>query len=372
MGDAGGGVAPETGRGAAVERVDVLVIGLGPAGASAARTAAAGGCRVLGVERNRRIGEPVQCAEFIPAPLAAYAADGVAVQRITGMHSVLPSGAREATPFPGIMIDRARFDRAIAERARAAGARLREAVRLCALDPQRRTASLAGPGGAFEVGYEVLIAADGPRSTVARLLGLAPLPIVHTRQYTVPLQIPYADTDIWLSDEYPGGYGWLFPKGEVANVGLGAYRDRVDADLKTPLDRLHRRLVDTGTVGTRILARTGGPIPVGGLRPALVAGRVMFVGDAAGLTHPITGAGIAAAVVSGERAGAAAADFAAQGSDALAEFEEDVRDQYEESIGRAVERRAFLDRCWDTPRAREDRTLRRGWIAFEEYFAQTA
>ncbi len=354
-----------------MEQVDVLVVGLGPGGASAAWSAAVGGCRVLGVERNRCIGEPVQCAEFIPAPLGRYAAGvGVEVQRITGMHSVLPSGARVASDFAGIMVDRARFDRAIAARARAAGARLIEETRLCALDTGRRAASLSHHGGLREVHYEVLIAADGPHSTVGRLLALAPLPVVDTRQYTVPLRIPSANTDIWLSQEYPGGYGWLFPKGEVANVGLGAYRELVNADLKAPLDRLHRHLTEARIVGAKILARTGGAIPVGGLRPRLVEGRVVFIGDAAGLTHPITGAGIAAAVVSGERAGMAAAAFTGQGPAALAEFEEDVRDQYEGGIRRAVERRAFLDRCWNTPRARDDRVLRRGWIAFDEYFAQ--
>ena len=353
-----------------MERVDVLVVGLGPGGASAAWSAAAAGCRVLGVERNRRIGEPVQCAEFIPAPLGRYAA-GVEIQRITGMHSVLPSGARVATDFAGIMVNRARFDRAIAARARAAGARLIEETRLRALDTGRQVASLSHHDGLREIHYKVLIAADGPHSTVGRLLALAPLPVVHTRQYTVPLRIPYADTEIWLSEEYPGGYGWLFPKGEVANVGLGAYRELVNADLKTPIERLHRHLMGAGIVGAEVLVRTGGAIPVGGLRPRLVEGRVVFVGDAAGLTHPITGAGIAAAVVSGERAGAAtAACLAGEAPAALAGFEEDVRDQYEGSIRRAVERRAFLDRCWNTPKARDDRALRRGWIAFDEYFAQ--
>lgn len=355
-----------------MERVDVLVVGLGPGGASAAHTAAAAGCAVLGVERNERIGEPVQCAEFIPAPLVAYAGAGVAVQRISGMHSVLPSGARVETDFPGIMVDRARFDQAIAARARAAGARLLEGARLQALDPARHVASLAQDTRLLEVRYEVLIAADGPRSTAARLLGLTPLPVVHTRQYAVPLRTPYTDTDIWLSNEYPGGYGWLFPKGAIANLGLGAYRKLVEADLKTPLDRLHRQLVQTGTVGTQVLSRTGGAIPVGGLRPRLVEGRVVFVGDAAGLTHPITGAGIAAAVVSGERAGEAAAALADEGPCALRDYEEDVREQYEGSISRALERRAFLDRCWNTPLAGDDRTLRRGWIAFDEYFAQTS
>ena len=218
------------------------------------------------------------------------------------------------------------------------------------------------------VRYEVLIAADGPHSPVARHIGLAALETVNTRQYTVPLLRPYHDTDVWLSDEYPGGYAWLFPKGELANIGLGADR-RFEDNLKRPLDNLHAQLVDTGLVGGEICARTGGAIPVGGLRARLVYGRALFVGDAAGLTHPITGAGIAAAVVSGERAGRAAAQFlAGMDAEVLADFEEDVRDQYEHAIERAVARRRQLDSVWHTPAAQTDGTMRRGWIAFDEYF----
>lgn len=351
-------------------RVDVLVAGLGPAGGSAAAHAAERGLAVLGIEKNCRIGEPVQCAEFIPMPLSRYAQpSGVLVQAITGMKSTLPSGTTVATDFAGLMIDRARFDRAIAQRAEEAGARLWLQSRLYDLDVHSRVARVRTPDGDAAIHYEVLVAADGPGSTVAARMGLPALKVVGTRQYTVPLHVPCADTDVWLSDEFPGGYGWLFPKGEVANVGLGADR-RFEEDLKAPLDRLHRHLVHNGIVGAEILARTGGPIPVSGLRARLVEGRVLFVGDAAGLTHPITGAGIAAAVISGERAGQAAAEFlGGEGEQSLAEFEEDLRDQFEETIRRALERRAFLDRHWRTPAAHDDAVMRRGWIAFEEYFA---
>lgn len=351
-------------------RVDVLVAGLGPAGSSAAARAAEKGLAVLGIEKNRCIGEPVQCAEFIPMPLSCYAQpSGVLIQTISGMKSTLPSGMREATDFAGLMIDRARFDQAIARHAEEAGARLWLQSRLYDLDVQRRVARVRTPEGDTAIHYKILVAADGPGSTVAARMGLPALKVVGTRQYTVPLRMPYRDTDIWLSDEFPGGYGWLFPKGGVANVGMGADR-RFEEDLKAPLDRLHGHLVHSGIVGEEILRRTGGPIPVSGLRAHLAEGRVLFVGDAAGLTHPITGAGIAAAVVSGERAGQAAAEFLeGKGEQALVGFEEDLRDQFEETIRRGLERRAFLDRHWRTPSAHDDAIMRRGWIAFEEYFA---
>lgn len=346
--------------------VDVLVIGLGPAGSAAAWAAARAGLSVLAVDRKRRLGEPVQCAEFLPRPLAGHAGGpGVRVQDVEAMRSVLPSGTIRRSRFEGIMVDRAEFDRAIAERAAAAGARLRTETLLAGLND--RTAHLRTGSGADSIEWRVLVAADGPHSAVARLLGLPPLPTVQTRQYTVPLKVACAETDIWLSDDYPGGYGWLFPRGEHANLGLGADR-RFAADLKTPLDRLHAHLIESGRVGADIIARTGGAIPVGGLREALATGPVVFAGDAAGLTHPVTGAGIAPAVQSGEMAGEAAADYLGGRTGALADYASELRDQYGPSLEHALARRAWLGQYWRQRAANDDAVQRRGWIAFKEYY----
>ncbi|MHB8413948.1 MAG: geranylgeranyl reductase family protein [Acidiferrobacteraceae bacterium] len=355
--------------------VDVLVVGLGPAGGSAACAAAIAGLNVLAIDRKRAVGEPVQCAEFVPMPMLRHCqGDGVLRQRIKAMKTFLPSRARIISDFPGLMIDRARFDQSIASAAAAAGARLCLGTRLSTVDPGGSRAILLTDltdSGAppQEVHYRVLIAADGPRSTVARLLGLTPLPCVQTRQYTIPLLRDYGDTDIWLSDEFPGGYAWLFPKGAKANLGVGVDR-RFETDLKTPLERLHRRLVAEGLLGAEILSRTGGDIPVGGMRTPLVLRNILFSGDAAGLAHPITGAGIAAGVISGERAGLAAVEWLChRNPGAFESFEEDVRDQFEETLARAVERRRWLDGQWRTPKASDDAVMKRGWIAFPEYFS---
>lgn len=351
---------------------DLLVVGLGPAGAAAAAAAARAGLDVVAVDRRETVGVPVQCAEFIPLPIGRHARPpGVLVQRIAAMRSVLPSGAVERTDFAGLMIDRARFDQALADAAREAGAELRLRTVLDALDPAAGRATLHDPHGVLAIAFRAVVAADGPHSRSAAALGLPPLETVGTRQYAVPLLRAYADTDIWLAPEYPGGYAWLFPKGDTANLGVGV-DPRFAADLKTPLERLHATLVDAGRVGREILARTGGAIPVGGLRPRLVEYNVAFVGDAAGLTHPITGAGIAAAVDSGERAGAAAAAWCAGDAGAWRDYEHDIRDQYQASLARAVCRRRWLAHFWATPAAREDRLYRRGWIAFHEYFDAAA
>jgi hypothetical protein len=83
-----------------------------------------------------------------------------------------------------------------------------------------------------------------------------------TRQITVPLRKPQDATDIFLSGDYRGGYAWLFPRGDVANLGLGV----IPSDrhrLKSLLLQLHARLVDEDRVGSEVLALTGGAIPVG-------------------------------------------------------------------------------------------------------------
>jgi digeranylgeranylglycerophospholipid reductase len=354
-------------------RVDVLVVGLGPAGAGAAASAAAAGLKVMGVDKRPRLGQPVQCAELIPLPMKRRAmGDGIAVQPIEGMDTVLPSGVVESSPLAGLMIDRSAFDRFMAAEAERAGAVLQAGAVLDCVDFDRQVACIR-PNGASDiarrpVAYDLMVAADGPNSRVGVCMGLPPLPLVHTRQYAVRLPESYTRTDVWLSDAYPGGYAWLFPKGSLANVGVGVDR-RFCPDPKPLLDALLNRLEVQGRVEGPVISRTGGPIPVGGLRSQLVHGAVLFAGDAAGFAHPITGAGIAAAVMSGERAGQAAAEFVGGARRALENFEEDLRDHFESALSRALRVRRYLDGQWGMLQASRDEVLRRGWIAFEEYFA---
>lgn len=265
------------------------------------------------------------------------------------------------------MIRRDRFDQALAREAEEAGAVLWTDTSLREIDAAAHVVRASTASGLREIRYRVLVAADGPLSQAGACLGLPRLPVVSTRQYTVPLLRAHGDTDIWLSPDYPGGYAWLFPKGEVANLGLGM-DPRFEADLKAPLDDLHARLVREGRVGDEILLRTGGPIPVGGLRPRLVVGEALFAGDAAGFTHPITGAGIAPAVASGERAGRAVAGYLGGDAGALAGYEEEMREQYEASLERGLAARRRMEAVWRA-RGAADGDHRRGWVAFDEYYS---
>ena len=96
-----------------VEKCDILIIGAGPAGASAARAAAQAGLGVIVAERRATVGIPVQCAEYIPAPLLGQAklSRDVVVQKIDGMRTVVPGCEVKPPPlrdlsWPGTVLTR--------------------------------------------------------------------------------------------------------------------------------------------------------------------------------------------------------------------------------------------------------------------------
>lgn len=351
-------------------RTDVLVVGLGPAGASAARVAARAGLGVIALDRKQRAGEPVQCAEFVPQLLSptidAVAATGR--QRIDSMQTFVESDVPDwQGNFPGVMVDRAAFDAHLAEAARQAGAACHFDSAVAAVDPDGTVRS--DDGRAFRA--TVLIGADGPRSRVGRAIGQVNRELVAARQVTVPLLKAHGATDIFLSADYPGGYAWLFPRGEVANLGIGVAAAQ-RAVLKPALAQLRAALVAERRIGDSVLSATGGSIPVGGmLKPYARLGKraVLLCGDAAGLTNPVTGAGISAAVLSGIGAGEAAVSLCAGDNEASAEYAEDLEDLFGAAMARAVKRRQAVLAQYAIGNAPSADVLRAGWIAYPEYWA---
>ncbi len=324
----------------AMDEFDVLVIGLGPAGAAAATAAAKAGVSVLAVERHSSEGGSATCPEFIPLPVGSYAhADRVVIQNIAGLRGHLNDGTDRDNQLPGCVIDRAAFDRALIEFSRTAGANLFFKSTLAGLDADHSEATLNLAGDMRRIHYRALVASDGHQSDVARLLGLPALRKMFIRRYRVPLYLPQQTVDVWLSPRYPGGYGWLVPAGKDALIGTGME----EHNAQEALDALHRQLAEAGVVGSDILTRYAGFVPVEGLRARLAVGNILFTGDAAGMAHPITGAGVYPAVVSGEAAGRAAAEWSAGHLGAIPAYEATMRGQFGEVLARAVMRRQPLE-----------------------------
>jgi digeranylgeranylglycerophospholipid reductase len=355
-----------------MKHVDCLVVGMGPAGASAARIAAANGLQVMGVDKKAEAGIPLQCAEYIPAPLASWCTSRAShIQQVKHLRTHLLNQQDKDTYMPGWLIDRVVFDRHLVQLADTASVEIAFSTSLIELDVIKRVAVLRNKQAHQLIHFTTLVAADGANSRVAQLIGDEHLDWVNSYQIKVELDKPMNQTEIWLDHDYPGGYAWLFPKGEQANLGVAGYPE-CSTQLKKSLHRLYLRLKQRGSIGKELGARTGGAIPVSGLRKCLLRHEcVLYCGDAAGLCHPITGAGIASAVLSGEAAGSAIVECIQQKEHfALKEYDEAMYEQYGASLSHAAQQRQTLLEAWRSQPSLSVEQLKAAWVAYDEYYGK--
>lgn len=348
---------------------DLLVVGAGPAGCAAAHEAAKAGLCVLVVERKSIVGVPVRCAEYVPAPLVGELGLGRAfvVQPVKGMKSFLPEGEVKETLAPGFTVRRDLLDQAMAHGAQEAGATFQLATHVVLR--QGETVGLKCRGGRdMAVKAKVVVGADGPHTLVGRWVGSVNRDLIPAVQVRLPLRHPLDFTEVYFDQAFFGGYGWLFPKGEEANVGIGmrspnSGRPPLVEVLKGFIERLSRE----GKVVPRPLAWFAGWIPVGPPRRVTFE-NTMLAGDAAGHTHPITGAGVFQAVTGGRMAGKWAAEAVRTGDmGVLSQYEAEWRDLLEETLERGYRRRRQLEGDWD----RLPQIIRQCWVAFREYYARS-
>jgi len=306
--------------------VDVLVVGGGPAGCVAAwEAAAAGAGDVLLVERDRAIGAPVRCAEGVGSDglrefLDPDGAPWVS-RRITRVIFIAPDDTQVALAERdvGYILDRTRFEPALADRAARAGAEIRistEAVAM-ARDDGRWRVTLRGPRGEETCTARVVIGADGVETMIGRWAGLetrvAARDMESCAQYVVA-NIEFDPDAIYLHfgpSVAPGGYAWIFPKGiGVANVGLGVVTLRGDGrTVRQVLDDYIARHFPGGTV----TGLTVGGVISGATVKRTVADGVLLAGDSAHMINPLSGGGIINAMKAGRLAGRHAARALAAG-----------------------------------------------------------
>lgn len=349
-------------------KYDLVIIGAGPAGTTAARVASEKGIRTLIIEKKACIGSPVQCAEHIPKLLMQQVNfnSRCITQEVGMMITYMPGGDVVETKAPGYIIDRSLFDKGLALDAISNGADLM--IKTIALS--RNKTGLIARTGNKEICIEakVIIGADGPNSTVGGWINRKNKEFVSAAQCEVLLNKPIEATCIYFCMEYMGGYGWLFPKGRTANVGVGINnkigRIKLSTCLKHLLDRLQKeeKIKDKSAV-----AYTAGLIPVGGYLDTSPHENILIIGDAAGQTDPITGAGISQAISCGKIAGEVVAK-AIQEKDLslLGEYEKRWKGLFQRSLDNAHQKRKLLDNHWKDDQL--DQILRKTWVGFDGYW----
>ncbi|WP_131764709.1 geranylgeranyl reductase family protein [Candidatus Protofrankia californiensis] len=306
-------------RGAAGETFDVVVVGAGPAGASAARAAARAGATVCLLERAELpryktcggglVGLSVDHAGIDLSRLTRTSIDQLTVSldgRLTCTRR------RPGRPMMS-MVMRSEFDQALVESACAAGAGVRTGVHVTGIrehDVADGPVTVAVRGGPVVLA-RVVVGADGTSGRVGAYVGVRLDQVDVGLEGEFPVSAPVARR--WAGrvlldlGPVPGSYAWLFPKGDVLTVGVIGSRDDGGA-LRAYYADLVRRL---GLDAVTPLHDSGHLTRVRAADSPLRRGRVLVAGDAAGLLDPWTREGISFALRSGRLAGEAAARAAA-------------------------------------------------------------
>ncbi len=294
---------------------DVVVVGGGPSGATAAEDLARSGLSVALLDRAGRI-KP--CGGAIPPRLVADFAipDSQIIARVATARMISPSGRKVDIPiengFVG-MVDRTLFDPFLRARAVAAGANgVTGTFQRIERDAELpRVIYRDGTSGAeATLSARLIIGADGARSQVARgeVPGGDRIPYVIA--YHEIIEAPAASDDydparcdvIYDGAISPDFYGWVFPHGAQASVGMGTQVPGVDLKLATADLR-----AAAGLAHCRTIRREGAPIPLKPLDRWDNGRDVILAGDAAGVVAPSSGEGIYYAMVGGRLAAMAAA-----------------------------------------------------------------
>jgi geranylgeranyl reductase family protein len=268
-----------------MERFDAVIVGAGPAGSTAAFRLARAGARVLLTDKARFPrdkpcggGLTVRALRLLPFSVAPVVEEEIDVFEL-GLGYRRRFERRTREPLV-LMTQRRRLDAFLVEQAQEAGAEFRD--------------------GTTAEGVEatVVIGADGVNGTTAKALGFEP----HEHEVALEANVPYGQVSrsryarraVVEFGIVPGGYGWVFPKGDHVNVGVGGWLHQGPL-LRRHLSRLCREhgIPEDALVGVR-----GYRLPLRRPGFAPVSGRTALVGDAAGLVDPVSGDGIYEALLS--------------------------------------------------------------------------
>jgi geranylgeranyl reductase family protein len=330
-----------------VPRYDAIVVGAGPAGSTCAYRLASTGATVLLLDRARFPrdkpcggGVTGRAARLLPFSVAPVVEDTVTTVRMRlRFGSWFDRG--DGAPLV-LMTQRVRLDAYLVERAVEAGADFREDAKVTAVEAGPDEAVVVAGGERLRAA--AVIGADGVNGVCARALALGGNQAVGVAlEGNVPyerLGEGYRGRAVLELGIVPGGYGWVFPKADHANIGLGGW-EREGPRLRQRLEALSAA---HGVAAADLEGLRGYRLPLRSPRSTLARGRAAVVGDAAGLVDPVSGDGMFEAFLSGKLAAEATLDLLAGRTEGLEPYGERLTRQLGTHLWASWGVKAALDR----------------------------
>ncbi|MFA5833525.1 MAG: NAD(P)/FAD-dependent oxidoreductase [Bacteroidota bacterium] len=299
---------------------DIIVVGAGPAGSTAARYAAAGGAKVLMLEKDRDVGYPVRCGE-------AVSHEGVSqfikpdskwiASTVTKFRLVAPNGNSVVPKLDGAgyVLERRIFDYELAKLAANEGVEV--ITKAYVYDLLREDGKIVGvktliKDQKMDIRAKIVIAADGVESRVGKWAGIDTTCHIRDMESCAQMTLSGIEVEEDVLDFYfgdnvsPGGYLWVFPKGkDTANVGLGL---SVEAAKKKSAIKFLHEFVERKYPQAAMLTHIAGGVPCAKTNPVIVKDNVLLVGDAAHQVNPVSGGGIISGMIGGMIGGQVAAE----------------------------------------------------------------
>jgi len=405
---------------------DVLIIGGGPAGSSLSYYLASNGVKVILAEKKKNIDTPVRCAEFVPANIAGlfdFKIYGINNQ-IDFMDTFLDCEARTKgfeiifqTKSPGFILDRDYFVKDIVRRFEKFGGKLIISLKAIKAQSEKsynpnstfynsmQQGNYANPSiynknsfsavpedfiittflnkntkAIFNVKSKVVVGADGPLSFVGRLTGSINSSFIIAMQENLKIRDGKPNhLKIFFSPYIKCGYGWIFPKTDSINLGIGI--DCPTTDLKRIFELFKNHLQTSGilkrdNIRGSLYRNDGkkkitGLITTSGIVKKPVCGNFILIGDAAGLCNPTTGAGIFNAVYSAKLASEIIIKSLKNNDlKMLNEIKEIYIKEFRKSIYRGTKKRAYMKQNWQNKMLPFSVLIRNTWVAYKDYWRE--